>query len=63
MESYSLNKSNERLAEDAMPKIIHEIDFTDFIEITENSFRNSLSLQRSIPIRNLDMIYSKYVQG
>jgi hypothetical protein len=62
-DSYTLNKSNERLAEDQMPKIIHEIDFTGFIEITENSFKKSLSLTRTVPIFNLDMIYSKYVQG
>ena len=62
-EAYSLNKSNERLAEDNMPKIIHEIDFSGFIKITENSFKQSLSLQRTYPIHNLDMMYSKYHQG
>ncbi|MDE9519612.1 toll/interleukin-1 receptor domain-containing protein [Xenorhabdus bovienii] len=64
-ESYKLNKSKEQIVLDSMPKIIHEIDFTDFIEITENSFKESLSLSltRKYPIHYLDMIYRKYDQG
>ncbi|MEI3773564.1 hypothetical protein [Pectobacterium brasiliense] len=63
LESYSLNKGNEHLVEGASPIIIHDIDLTDFIEIMNSGFRNSLSLPRTNPINNLDMIYSKYLQG
>ncbi|ELQ6035780.1 hypothetical protein R2223_004467 [Cronobacter sakazakii] len=63
MESYSLNKSTRHLAEDNLPKIIHEIDVSGFIEITGNSLRKSLSLPRTYPIHDLDMMYSKFYQG
>ncbi|MGK3191556.1 hypothetical protein [Enterobacter soli] len=63
MESYSLNKGNERLAEDAMPSIIHDIDLSEFIKITDRGFNNSLSLEKRGVINNLDGIYSKYLQG
>lgn len=64
MDSYSLNKGTEHLAEDvAMPKIIHDIDLTDFIEITHQSFRRSMTLPKISPIINLDMMYSNYHHG
>lgn len=62
-ESYSINESHEKRAEDSMPSIIHEIDLTNFIEIKASGFRESMSLNRSTPIRSLDMIYRKYSQG
>jgi len=63
LESYSINEKHESIAEDSMPSIIHEIDLADFIEVNENSFRESMLLGRSTPIRSLDMIYRKYYQG
>ncbi len=61
-ESYSINKSNRHLAEDSMPKILHDIDISNFTEITNESFVKSISLRRTHPIHNLDMIYSIYYQ-
>lgn len=46
-----------------MPSIIHEIDLNNFIEVNDNSFKKSMSLDRSIPILSLDMIYECYYKG
>lgn len=60
LESDSVNESIEKNANDSMPSIIHGIDLTNFIEVSDNGFCESMSLNRSTPIRSLDMIYRSY---
>lgn len=62
LESLSLN-DEKMLAEDAQLKITHDLDLTNFIEITDENFKKSLSLKKETPIENLDIIYRKYVHG
>lgn len=48
---------------DSMPKITHELDFTNFIEVTNDNFRASMRLSKSTPINYLDNMYGIYHQG
>ncbi|WP_181678771.1 hypothetical protein [Escherichia coli] len=57
---YSLNKSN--IKADSLPKIIHEVNLSKFIEIDNKKFKESLSLNETNPIKTLDMIYQIYAQ-
>ncbi|GCJ59092.1 hypothetical protein BvCmsL71A_01362 [Escherichia coli] len=59
-DSYSLNKSN--IKADSLPKIIHEVNLSKFIEIDNKKFKESLSLNETNPIKTLDMIYQIYAQ-
>ncbi|EKY2038157.1 hypothetical protein RA259_004254 [Cronobacter sakazakii] len=62
-ESYRVDESVKDLAKDGMPKIIHEIDVSDFVEITSRTLQNAFSITRTYPIHNLDMMYGKFYQG
>ena len=62
LESRSFN-DEKMLAENAQLKIIHDLDLTNFIKITDENFKKSLSLKNKTPIENLDMIYGTYAQS
>ena len=59
-DSLSFNKSN--IKTDALPKIVHDINLREFIEINNTNFKTSLFLNKKNPIENLDMIYKTYAQ-
>ncbi|HHH6578828.1 TPA: hypothetical protein ACP2OU_004624, partial [Escherichia coli] len=49
-DSLSLNKSN--IKTDALPKIVHDINLREFIEINNTNFKTSLFLNKKNPIEN-----------
>ncbi|MEB7926098.1 hypothetical protein NGJ69_20695 [Atlantibacter hermannii] len=61
-ESYSINEDRKIVA-DSMPSIIHQLDFKDFIEITEASLKKALTLSTKSPINDLDRMYQAFIQG